>query len=477
MDNGRDRVSIGTKFNYGLGSLGINLTAGLFGAWTLNFYIKIVGIDPLLWVLAWIFYMVWNAINDLIFGYLSDKTRTKYGRRIPFLMVCGPLLSISFILIYFTPENSEQWVYFVWLLITLISYDTFFTIVGLCFAALLSELTIEPKERASMNFFGAIGGGIAIGVTYIIPFLLIQNIQPFSQNRPVFQVIVVFLAIFGAFFLAFTAFGIKERPELWPEPEENLALWKATKTTLKNKSFVTFIIFNFTMAYLQTAIMSNLPFYMQDVLKIEGNDIFSSMPLILFVSCSMIGFPLGLYLNNKIGGKKAIFYLSFVVIIGLVMVTFANGILLANISFAVLGLGFSGQLLLSFTLLADVVDEDELKTGVRREGAYFGANALITKPAQSLSAGLVGLVFFLTFYNQNLSVGEAQPESAIFGIKLLIGLIPAIFIAIGLIAFRFYPLDASKEEYKEMKRQVSILHDKKLERLRKKLAILKEKNE
>ena len=81
------------------------------------------------------------------------------------------------------------------------------------------------------------------------------------------------------------------------------------------------------------------------------------------------------------------------------------------------------------------------------------------------------------FYNQNLSVGEAQPESAIFGIKLLIGLIPAIFIAIGLIEFRFYPLDASKEEYKEMKRQVSILHDKKLERLRKKLAILKEKNE
>jgi len=156
------------------------------------------------------------------------------------------------------------------------------------------------------------------------------------------------------------------------------------------------------------------------------------------------------------------------------MVTFANDSITANVSFAILCFGFSGQQLLCYTLLADVIDEDELVTGVRREGAYFGVNALITKPSQSLSAWIAGYIFFITLYNQDLGPGETQPESAIFGIKLLVGLIPAIFLIIGLIALWYYPLDGSSEEFKEMKRKVSILHDEKLERLRQKLAGLEE---
>jgi len=192
----RDKISFKTKLNYGIGSLGINLSSGIFMAWTQNYYIKMVGINPLLWGLAWVVYLFWNAINDPIFGVISDNTRSRFGRRIPFMMVCTPLLSISFALMFFAPENSTQTIYFVWLLFTLIFYDTCFTIVGLCFGALMSELTIEPTQRASMNLFQALGGGIAIIITYVLPFLLIQNVQPYSQNIPIFQAMVVILAIF-----------------------------------------------------------------------------------------------------------------------------------------------------------------------------------------------------------------------------------------------------------------------------------------
>ncbi|MFX0009162.1 MAG: MFS transporter, partial [Candidatus Hermodarchaeota archaeon] len=112
------------------------------------------------------------------------------------------------------------------------------------------------------------------------------------------------------------------------------------------------------------------------------------------------------------------------------------------------------------------IDMDELNTGVRREGAYFGINALITKPAQSLSAVISGFIFMVTGYIQELAPGELQPVSAIFGIKLLIGLIPGIFIILGLISLWYYPIDGFSEEYKDLKARVKALHDKKCEELK-----------
>ena len=423
MEIKKDIIPLKTKINYGLGALGLQLTAGLFGAWTLIYYIKIVKIDPLLWALAFILYFAWNAINDPIFGHISDRTRTRYGRRIPFIMVCSPLMSLSFIMLYLTPTESEQWVYFLWLLVTLIAYDSFFTIVGLCFNSLLSELSIEPEERANLNLFAGIGGGIGIAVSYALPILFIQNVQPYSQNRPIFLAIVVLMAILGATFLAFTAFGIKERPELLPDVGENLGLLASTKTTLRNKAFIAYVIFNFTITFVVTAILSILPFYIQDVLNVSGDNLLASMPLLLFIGFSLAGYPLGLFLNKKYGNKKAIFILSFLVVGGLICITFVDDIIMASICFAVIGFGFSGQTLLVYTLLADLIDQDELETGVRREGMYFGTDALFTKPAQSVAATIAGLVFYLTFYNQDLGSGESQPASAIFGIKILICLL------------------------------------------------------
>lgn len=476
MEIKKDIIPLKTKINYGLGSLGLQLTTGLFAAWTLTFYIKIVKIDFLLWALAWIIYLVWNAVNDPLFGFFSDNTRTKYGRRIPFIMVCGPLMSISFVLIYLTPTDSEQWVYFIWLLVTLIAYDSFFTIVGLCFNALMSELSIEPDERAKMNLFASIGGGLGLSITYALPILFIQNVQPYSQNRPIFLTIVIVVAILGAMFLSFTAFGIKERPELMPEEEENLGLWQATKTTVKNKSFLIFAVFNFMMTFVIVSVMSILPFYIQDVLQVSSESPLGSLPLILYLGFSLLGLPIGILMNQKYGNKHAIIYLSVVVITGFIMVTVANDIIWASISFAIIGFGFSGQTVLVYTVLADVIDQDELETGVRREGMYFGTNALITKPAQSVAAAIAGLVFYLTLYNQDLGPGESQTASAIFGIKLLMGLIPAIIIIIGMIVLWRYPLNPRSEEYKEMKQACSDLHDEKLRRCRERLACLEEEN-
>lgn len=470
MEIANDHIPLRTKFYAGLGSFGLNITAGLFGAWTLTFYIRIVGISPLLWSICMLIYLIWNAVNDPIFGFMSDRTYTRFGRRIPYLVLCGPLLSLSFVLLFSSPIHNQQWVYFIWLLVTMISYDTFFTLVSINFNSLIIELTIDPQERAKINIFTGIGGGFGVALTYVLPILFINfNLVPFSLNRSMFQTIVMTLSIFSVVSIAVTAFGIKEPLELVPEKSEKLNIWYCTKKTLRNRAFLTFVMFNFVMTYMVFAIQSNLPFYMGDVLNVSSDNLLASMPLLLFILFSVIGYPVGLLLNKKKGNKRATFYLSLLVILGFMMITFSNSVILANISFIILGFGYSGQTLLVPTLLGDIIDKDELETGQRREGTYFGINALITKPAQSVSFAVSGLILYLTNYNESLPIGETQPETAIFGIKLLIGFIPAIFILIGLIFLWYYPLDGTSKEYKEMKNRVSKLHQEKMEHLREKL--------
>lgn len=465
-----DKVPLKIKFFGGFGAFGINLTTGLFLTWTQIFYINMILIDPLMWALAWIIYFIWNALNDPIFGHISDKTRTKYGRRIPYLMICGPVLSISFICIYLVPAYSSTWIKFSWLLISLLLYDSFFTMVSLCFSSLLAELSINPEERALINIFSGLGAGVAVALTYALPILFIFfNPMPLVEEIFTFQIIALILAISGAIFLSITSFGIKERPELLPEKEETLDLWQSIKNVLKNKSFQTYVIFNFTMAYVLFSVNSNLPFYLEYVLNLSLENIISSTPLLLFLIFTVIGLPVGLALTKRKGNKRALFYLSILGLTGFILLTFADNIYLVNISFVIIGFGFSGQSLLVFTLLGDIIDKDELETGVRREGAYFGTDALITRPAQSLAAGISGLIFFLTNFQQSLAEGESQPESAIIGIKLLLGIIPAIFIILGLISLWYYPLDPLTKDYKEIKKQVLVLHEEKLHRLKERL--------
>jgi len=238
------RIPTSTKIKFAIGNFGFNLSAGLQAAWLLNVWIKVFHIHPFAWGLAWILYFLWNSINDPLIGWLSDKTRTKYGRRMPWLMLSAPLLTIGFILLFFPPTvdpsvEINQWVLFLWLFITLMIYDTAYTIFGLCAGALVSELSIEPEERAHLNFYGVIGLSLAVAITFVLPFLLIVNEEPYDQNLPVIQTLVVIFAIIGAICVAIMAFGIKEREEFcFAESEmEKIGLYDSVRYTVKNKAF------------------------------------------------------------------------------------------------------------------------------------------------------------------------------------------------------------------------------------------------
>ena len=136
------------------------------------------------------------------------------------------------------------------------------------------------------------------------------------------------------------------------------------------------------------------------------------------------------------------------------------------VSIALAGLGLSGTQTLTYLLLGQVIDEDEVRTGVRREGAFYGANALITKPAESIAIALMPFILqitrFVTREQNNGLIFLEQPSSALFGIRAIVGLIPGIALLIGAIVLHWYPL---KGKYLlEVKEKILAMHAEKFER-------------
>jgi len=157
----------------------------------------------------------------------------------------------------------------------------------------------------------------------------------------------------------------------------------------------------------------------------------------------IVGVPITTLIRRRLGVAGAQQLLLLIAGVGLVLIPFVpSALILPCLMLA--GFGLSGPQTLTNVLFAQVADEDEVRSGVRREGAFFGVNALLTKPAQSVAYALTPFVLEATaFVTREANLGQTfldQPASALFGIKVLIGLIPGVAMILGAILLTWYPL-------------------------------------
>jgi len=180
----------------------------------------------------------------------------------------------------------------------------------------------------------------------------------------------------------------------------------------------------------------------------------------------IIGVPITTLIRRRLGVAGAQQLLLVIAGVGLALIPFVpTSFILPCLAMA--GFGLSGPQTLTNVLFAQVADEDELRSGVRREGAFFGVNALLTKPAQSIALTLVPLILESTaFVTREANQGQIfldQPASALFGIKVLIGLIPGLALILGAILLSWYPLRGKYLE--QVQEQVLATHAEKQARL------------
>jgi len=454
------KLSLGYKVVWGIAALGTSLISGVYGAMLTIFYQDYLGVSAKWIAAASLIYAIWNAINDPLFGYITDSTRSKHGRRIPYMRYTAPFLALTFVLVWLAPQGAGDTTLFIWMLATMLLYDTCYTMIGLGYSALLPEVSESDSERNGLQISSSLFGLLGTLLGFIIPDLVRPKTGDVSFLP--FRVAMIVIAVVAMVLIISTTLKVKERREFTPV-DKPLPLGQALRYTFTSKSFLVLVSANFMSILMQSLLLGAI-FYLADyVMKI------STMILLacLFIPLIM-GVPSTTLIRRRLGVVGAQQLLLVIAGIGLTLVAIVPTALIP-VCIALAGFGLSGPQPLTNLLFAQVADEDELRTGVRREGAFFGVNALVTKPAQSVAIALTPFILEATnFVTREQNAGVAflnQPESALVGIRAVGGLIPGVAMLLGAIILIWYPLRGEK---------LAIIQQKVLELHAKKHAMLKD---
>ncbi|MHA1270497.1 MAG: MFS transporter [Candidatus Helarchaeota archaeon] len=444
------------KFGYALGAIPTSLLAGVFLLTYVDFFYDDLKLAWEFFILGQIIYLIINAINDPLLGQLSDRTnRERWGsRRLIYIKYGAPIWAFIFVSIWFPWSYTNQIIIFIHFIVSICAFDTMLTLVVLCWMALLPEMTSNIDQRNSANLYAGIFGFFGA-----IPVIIMQFLK--NYGLVAFQMGNIVIAIISTICLWIVTITCKERPEF--QKDQSFPIVKAIKNTVKLKSFMTFVGYNFCQVF-NTSIGIT---YLFTYLLILGNN---ELALIgAFMVYAVIGFLSNyvcIRLRKKWGMRKTILRFGILRLAG----TFIGFIFIINpLTESLIWVVFiwttffGGYQVFTYPLMTLSMDEDEVKSGSRREGMFLGMNALFTKPAESLGPIIATLILESFGYIKD-APAEVQPISALFGIKILFLIIPAIASAISLIFIYLHPLTQSK--FNELRVKVEKLHKKKREQLK-----------
>lgn len=387
------------RFVFGLAQLGSSLIAGIYGALLPIFYQDYLGLTARWIGIASVIYAIWNAINDPLFGFITDNTRSKHGRRIPYMRYTAPFLALTFVLVWMVPEEASQPALFWWMLVAMLLFDTAYTIIGLVYSALLPEVTESDAERNRLQISVSLLGLLGTLLGFVIPDFF--RPQGGDVTFLPLRISMVVVAIVCMLLILATTLKVKERPEFF-KIDKPLPLMESLKLTFTSKAFLILAAQNF-MSILTSSLLLGTLFYVADyVIQMNAMILLAALFLPL-----VLGVPLTNWIRSKVGVSGAQQLLLIVAGLGLVSVMVVpTGMIPACLALA--GFGLAGPQTLTNVLFAQVVDEDEIRSGVRREGAFFGVNALLTKPAQSVALALTPFMLESTgFVTRMVNNGEA----------------------------------------------------------------------
>ncbi len=432
-----DKLPARIKVLYGVADAGIAMLTASLQFFLLFFYTDVLHINPGLAGTALLAgKLTWDAFNDPIFGYLSDRTRTRWGRRRPYMIGGAIPLALCTWLLFSIPAGLGGAAAFLTILVTFLLFDTFHTLASVPYYALTPELTHDYDERTSLTavrmVFSVVGYILgAAGTTAIAG--VFQSALGWSAKASYSGMGGVF-GLIAAVAILTTAMGVRERPQGEAQPSR-LPPISAVTHTFRNRPFMILVAAFFISSFSFTLLTSLLPYYLAYQLNMKAQT-----PIVLLVMLGTIGlflYPWKL-VSDRINKGPAYALGLFIACLAVITTFFLpyGPTPLVYLIAVVAGFGFSGQWVFPWGMLPDVVEYDEQQTGERREGIYYGVWAFLTKFTSAFGIAVGGWALELFGYVPNV----AQTEVARLGIRLFFGLIPAIAILLSLPLLIWYPV-------------------------------------
>ncbi len=453
MKNGK--LSVITKLKYGVGDFGMAVVTAMLQFSMLFYYTDVVGVKPGLAGTAMLVGKItWDLINDTLFGYLEDKTKSRWGKRRPYLIFGALPFALSFWGVFSIPQGLGDVAYFFLIVGSFILFDTFHTLTATAYSAMTAEITEDYNERTSLStyrmVFSVIGYIAGAGVSNVLAGVF-SSIFGVSIAQG-WSLVALTFGVLGGISMLIPGLFLKYTPAVESKPSE-LPPVKSILSTFKNKPFVMYVIITSIMSISFTMVTTMLNYYISHRLHMDELGLFIMLAMMGTLAVFLV--PCGI-MSGKIGKAKTYALGLTIASAALIAVFFlpeGQSVIIFVLA-AIAGLGFSAQWVCPHSMIPDVIEYDELMTGERREGVYYGVHATSGKITGALASAVCGWGLELGGYIEDLEAAgvSGQPEGAVTAIRIMFALIPAVFLLICVPLLLKYPI--TKESHAEVMRQL-----------------------
>lgn len=445
METKSEKLSWWTKIGYGLGDIYGGGAGVIISFYYLIFLTDVVRIAPALAGTVILISKIYDSITDPFEGLIADRTRTKMGRRRPYLLLGIPLIFLSFFALYYPYQMESETMRFVSVVLSYLFFSTVVSIVMLNYNALHSEITLDYNERSSLSSIRILFSTLASIVAALVPLEIVKAFDDVHTGY------IVMALAFGAFFaLPFiaTVSAVKERPEFQkpPEPFD----WKmAFIEPFKNRTFV-YTLAMYLFAFVAIDTVSTIVAYFVKYYLLRSDEVSFVNGALLVAQVVSLPFYVAL---SKRTSKVRGYIIGLVIWVTAMIFSFmlapGNFSWLVYAFAIVAGLGTGGIVVMIYAIFPDIPDVDELHSGERREAIYSALVTFIRKFSSALAifavSNIIGWAGYVPPIQETMNgatklIEQPQSDTFIFVLRLMFMLLPIVLLIFALFFALRFPL-------------------------------------
>ena len=429
------RLSRRVLLGYGVGSLGTGIYSSTPGVLLLFFMTDTLGIPASLAALGVSLPKFWDMFADPIVGALSDRTRSRWGRRRPWLLGGSLLMLVSYIFLFTVPRFASTFASFLYVTGMFALSATAYAIFAVPYTAMAAEMSDSSQERVRIMAYRMTLVLLGILAGSALAPMLVGALGGGRGGYAGMSIVIGSVAA-GAMLLAFFS---TRRVQLHEQPVEHLTWREQVRLVLRNRQFLCLLGVYLVQLLALGTMTAAAPYFAVHVLG-QDEGLIGRMFLVL-IGVGVLSMPFWSAMARRFGKKRAYVGASLLYAaasLGILAVRPGGNPMSLYVPLAFMGLAFGAQQMLPFAMLTDVINVDADTTGARREGLLSGLWVASEKAGLALGPLVAGLTLDATGFIESTGATVAQSAGAQSGIRMAYAVIPAVVIALSLVLLRHY---------------------------------------
>jgi len=448
LPRAREDLSLRTKVLFSTGDLSTSIPLAIIMFFQLFFLTDVAGLRPDLAGWAVGLGRIWDAANDPLFGLISDRIRSRWGRRRVLLLFGAVPLGISFAMMWFVPPWGPL-ALTAYYTVTFILFDTVFTAVHIGYNALTPEMTPDYDERSSLN-----GYRMVFSISGTLGAIILATILGWFIQDPRLLYAIVGLGLgLASIFPPLIVFGVTRVLSTDQQPDP-LTVRDALQATLSNRPFwlvMGLYLLSWTTASILAAVLVYFATY---YLRVPDQ---ANYFVLVAEGAAILFIPLWVWVARRLDKRRAFILgtVSWIVVLAALFGLQPQQVALAYVLAALAGSGIATAYVIPWSMVPDIIEYDQVQTGQRREGSYYAFASFFQKLATGAAIWALGQVLAITGYITP-TAGEPlleQPAAAVQAIRVFISPVPIVLLVLAILFAWRYPI--SRERHRALRDELA----------------------